>query len=107
MAGKEKFFAPALALPLIIGCITVAHADCVTGGKSIQSFQGHQGLVLTFVRGDVSRLTVTSEQFPKLLLWSGIPFPGLTIRRPDKESKAVILSVTPDAPGCVLRIERF
>lgn len=64
-------------------------------------------MVLTFVRGDVIRLTVTTIQSPKSPLWSGHPFPGLTIRRPSPDADAVVLTVIPDTPGCTLRIERF
>jgi hypothetical protein len=96
-----------VGLGLALGLSTPAQADCVTGGRSIQSFQQRQGLVLTFVRGDVTRLTVSPAQSPDAPLWSGTPFPGLTIRRPDKQTEAVQFVVTPDTEGCALRVDRF
>ncbi|MGB0694721.1 MAG: hypothetical protein ACPGOY_03680 [Rhodospirillaceae bacterium] len=86
-----------------------AWADCISAGSGQFNFFGKSGLVVTFVRNDVDRLTLrSSDSSYQKVLWSGRPFPGLTVTRPGNiNSVDVLLDMADDYVGCALRLERY
>lgn len=102
--------AAGLAWGVIGGLAAPTRADCLPGGRTEVPLAGRKGLVVTFVHGDVTGLSVVVDSPGQPLLWRGEPFAGLTLSLPGPGAAVddrLILTITPERPDCLVRIERF
>ncbi|GEO82165.1 hypothetical protein [Pararhodospirillum oryzae] len=92
------------ALPTLLPSLAVA--ECLESGPATIPFLGRDGLVVTAVNAPLDVLKATLPGHDRLIVWVGRPFPGLIIPRP-MGADALDITLSPESPGCLARIERY